>query len=110
MLNINGSGEVMVFRNDDGKFPNYSISIGKRKKDSQEYDNGYLRLKFRKGVELENKEKINITSSFLTFDQYINKEDKKVTVWGLFALEFERLGEQPPTEESFTQVSEDCPF
>lgn len=64
---MNVSGEIMIFKNEYG----FSTSIS-RKNQNGEYEKMYLSVQLPKGVELENKTKINITKSFLSF--YKNKQ------------------------------------
>ena len=64
---MNSTGETLIFRNEFG----YSTSIS-RKNQNGEYEKMYLSVQLPKGVELENKTKINITKSFLSF--YKNKQ------------------------------------
>jgi len=112
MLNTNITGETMIFRDDKGKFPRYQTSIGKKLPDGT-YDNAYIELKFKKGVELENKTKINITNGFLTFYQYTPKDSKyKVTVWQLFVLDFDTDSQERPQnpETEFQALNESVPF
>lgn len=64
---MNVSGEIMIFKNEYG----FSTSIS-RKNQNGEYEKMYLSVQLPKGVELENKTKINITKGFLSF--YKNKQ------------------------------------
>lgn len=64
---MNIIGETLIFRNEFG----YSTSIS-RKNQNGEYEKMYLSVQLPKGVELENKAKINITKGFLSF--YKNKQ------------------------------------
>lgn len=64
---MNVSGEIMIFKNEYG----FSTSIS-RKNQNGEYEKMYLSVQLPKGVELENKAKINITKGFLSF--YKNKQ------------------------------------
>ena len=64
---MNVSGEIMIFKNEYG----YSTSISRKNQDG-EYEKMYLSVQLPKGVELENKTKINITKGFLSF--YKNKQ------------------------------------
>lgn len=59
--------ETMIFKNDIG----YSTSISRKKEDGS-YENMFIPVNFKKGVEVENKTKINITNGFLSF--YKTKE------------------------------------
>lgn len=56
------TGETMIFKNDKG----YSTSVSNKKEDGS-YENMFISINFRKGVEVENKTKINITNGFLSF-------------------------------------------
>lgn len=64
---MNIIGEILIFRNEFG----YSTSIS-RKNQNGEYERMYISVQLPKGVELENKTKINITKGFLSF--YKNKQ------------------------------------
>lgn len=64
---MNITGETLIFKNNFG----YSTSIS-RKNQNGEYEKMYLSVQLPKGVELENKTKINITKGFLSF--YKNKQ------------------------------------
>lgn len=59
---MNITGETLIFRNEFG----YSTSISRKNQDG-EYEKMYLSVQLPKGVELENKTKINITKGFLSF-------------------------------------------
>lgn len=64
---MNVSGEIMIFKNEYG----FSTSISRKNQDG-EYEKMYLSVQLPKGVEIENKTKINITKAFLSF--YKNKQ------------------------------------
>ena len=87
---------VMVFRKDNEYGTSYSIGLNKKNKDGS-YTNGYIPIKFKKEVELENQTKIFIKNAFLTF--YINKDKK--TVPYIMCLEYE--------EAKFDKVKEKLP-
>jgi len=61
------AGRTMIFKNDKG----YSTTISNKKQDGS-YDKMYIAVQLPKGVELENKTKIEITKGFLSF--YQNKD------------------------------------
>lgn len=86
------TGETMIFKNDIG----YSTSISNKKEDGT-YENMSISVNFRKGVELENKTKINITDGFLSF--YKTKNDEKRLK--LVVMDFET------NEIPFTETDED---
>jgi len=59
---MNISGETMIFKNDRG----YSTTISNKKEDGS-YENMFIPVNFRKGIELLNKTKINVINGFLSF-------------------------------------------
>lgn len=65
---MNITGKTTIFKNEKGQ---YSTSISNKKEDGS-YDNMYITVNMPKGVELENKTKIEITKGFLSF--YKTKE------------------------------------
>ena len=75
---ISTEGAVKVWRNDNGSFPNYSVSFSK-KNDEGNYVNCYQSIRFKRGVELENGEEIEIKNAFPSFD--IGKDGKKYSYW-----------------------------
>lgn len=82
-MNIVTDKPYMVFRKDGQYGAMYSIGISKKNQDGS-YTNGYLPVRFRKGVILENKTTIYIKKSWLDF--YIDK-DKKTCIY-VFINEF----------------------
>ena len=94
------TGETMIFKNDIG----YSTSVSNKKEDGT-YENMSISVNFRKGVELENKTKINITDGFLSF--YKTKNDEKRLK--LVVMDFE-TNEIPFTDVIKTDEDLDLPF
>ena len=104
MLKSNFTGETMVFRKDrDGRPPLYSTSIGKKNQDGT-YTDGYIGLQFKKGVDIQNKTKVNVTNGWLTF--YMSKTEPPRPVWGIFVNEFEFES----VADNFEQLDEQVPF
>lgn len=56
------SGETMIFKNDRG----YSTTISNKKEDGS-YENMFIPVNFKKGIEVPNKTKINVINGFLSF-------------------------------------------
>jgi hypothetical protein len=108
MIRTQVTGTTKVFRKDYEGRALYSTSIGKKKQDGT-WENAYINLQFKKGVDIADGTMIDIQNGWLTF--YMNKEGK--AVWQLFISEFE--GEIP---DGFEQVedyaalddSDDIPF
>lgn len=66
-ININGN-KIVIFKNEKGQ---YSTSISNKKEDGS-YENMYITVNMPRGVEVENKTRIEITKGFLSF--YKTKE------------------------------------
>ena len=113
MIKTEITGSTKIFRNDDKGFANYVTSLGKQKADKSGYDNAYIEVKFKKGVEVENGTLIDIAKGFLSFRQY-EVEGKKRTVWYIMVLDFdsEFMDKEPPEDipDNFTAVNDNVPF
>jgi hypothetical protein len=85
-------GQTMVFRKDHEGKVFYSTQLGKKKQDGT-YDNAYIDLQFKKGVDIPNRTTINVENGWLTF--WLNKDKKPV--WQVFVSDYEVLeyGEEP---------------
>lgn len=101
-MSIRITGEATIFKNEKGF---YSTGISNKLMDGS-YDNAYISVQFKKGTELENKTKINITNGFLTF--YRNQNDNNKPVFKIMVLEFTKDGDAK--EESTNFSSDDLPF
>lgn len=94
------SGETMIFKNDKGY---YETSISNKKEDGT-YENMYVSVNFKKGIEIENKTKINILDGFISF--YKNKEGlPKIK---LVILDFINVGQE--IESDIMIDRSDLPF
>ena len=75
------NGETTIFRNahegKDGTWYTYATGVSSKRQDGT-YINGYLDVRFRKGIVVENKTKININDGFLTVREFtLNGETQK---------------------------------
>lgn len=103
---MNISGEIMIFKNEYG----FSTSISRKNQDG-EYEKMYLSVQLPKGVELENKTKINITKAFLSF--YTNKQGLpqiKIVVMEYKTNEELQEREAIQNEDSYEMNFGDLPF
>ena len=106
------SGETIIFRNDhdgrDGKWYTYATGVSSKRQDGS-YVNDYLDVRFRKGVVVENKTKINIKNGFLTVREFtVNGAPRKKLE--LMVLEFD-ISDFVPEQQGFTALSDsDVPF
>ena len=95
------TGNVTVFKNDKGF---YSIGVSNKNMDGT-YENAYITAQFKKGVELENKAKIDIKNAFLSF--YKNQEGKPI--YKIVVTEFEQEGDAKEPEVGYAD-NNDLPF
>lgn len=96
------TGETTIYKSEKGF---YSTGISNKLMDGS-WDNAYFPVQFKKGVEVENKSKINITNGFLTF--YRDKENKPV--FKIMVLEFTQVGDAKEDTSVTTFSGDDLPF
>lgn len=101
-MSLRFTGETLIWKSEKGA---YSTTISNKNMDGS-YDNAYITVQFKKGVELENKTKINITNGFLTF--YRNANDNNKPVFKIMVLEFTQEGDAKEETSSFE--SDPLPF
>jgi hypothetical protein len=110
------SGETMIFRNAhegrDGTWYTYATGVSSKKQDGT-YANAYLDVRFRKGVIVEHKTKINITNGFLTVREFrANGGDVQKRI-ELMVLDFELAdgGHVEGNDTGFAALNyDDVPF
>ena len=85
-MNIQDDKPRMIFVKEHDGRKYYKVGVSKKLVNG-EYENGYIDIQFRQGVEFENKTKIYLKNAFLTF--YKSKD--KATIPYIFVMEFERL-------------------
>ena len=87
---------VIIFRKDKQtsngcKFATYCMGISSKDKDGN-WVNGFLDVVFKKGVEVNNKAKINIKNAFPTVSKY---NDKTYIKWMILEFDVVDNGEVP---------------
>ena len=96
---------VMVFRDDKGQFPRYSLGISSKAPDG-EWINGYIPCKFKKGIEVENMTKIKINNSF-----YTASKGEKYVFTSLMITDFEKVDEEKDDFMAIPEgIQEELPF
>lgn len=90
-MSLKVTGQTMIFKSEKGT---YSTSISNKKEDGT-YENMKIQVNFRKGIELDNKTKINILNGFLSF--WKNKDG--LPYIKLVIMEFEEESQQNVAEE-----------
>ena len=100
-MNISNKYPVMIFKSEYQGNKFYKVGLSKKDVDGN-YINGYMPVRFKKGVELEDKTKIYIKNAWLDF--YIKD---KTTMPYIFISEFEKLED---TIENAKQKEELDPY
>ena len=103
------SNNTMIFKKEDNGKVHYRAGLS-TKNVKGEYETAYIDARLPKGVELENKTKINITKGFLSFYNYTDKEDKKHTIWYIVVQEFTQEKQEVYEVESFKAEDLDMPL
>lgn len=106
-MNIESKQPYTVFRNDYNQYTFYKLGISKKDANGK-WINGYIRCKFKKDIELENKTRIYIKKAWLSFDL-----KEKETIPFVFISEFETVNEvidSRKTTASNLQTTADDPF
>lgn len=112
------SGKTMIFRKDhesrDGTWYSYSTTVSSKRQDGS-YINAFMDVKFRKGVVVENKSKINVKDGFIAAREFTANGGQTVQKPELVILEFdldepveEEVEEEPSGFSALTD--EDMPF
>lgn len=103
MLKIDITGEnQVIFRNEKDGRVFYNTSLSKKDVNGN-WENGNIQIQFKKGVEVENKAKINIKNAWLTF--YKSQDGK--TVPYIFCNEFSAESEQSDSKIKFEEGHKD---
>ena len=107
-MTITSDKPEMIFRDDKGKYPRYSIGVSSKDKEG-EWIKGYIPCKFKKDVEVENMTKILIKNAFYT----VNKGEKYNFV-SVMITDFEVVDEGKPSSDDFMDIpsviEEELPF
>lgn len=105
-MNIQTDKTYMVFKKEGQYGPMYSIGVSKKNQDNS-YTNGYIPVRFRKDIELEDRTNIYIKKAWLDF--YLTK-DKKTSLY-IFINEYETvekvIEESKEEKDQFQQFSEE---
>ena len=84
MISINSKYPEMIFRKEVNGYTTYSVGISNKKQDGS-YENGYIKCRFKKDVNVADRTKIIIKDGFVSF--YKTKNNDTVPV--LFITDFE---------------------
>lgn len=103
------SKDTMIFVKEDEKGKHYRAGLSTKKQDGT-YDRAYIDVRIPKGIDIEDKTKINITKGFLSFYNYKDKEDKKHTIWYIVIQEFTKVNDEVIVVEDIPAEKLELPF
>ena len=101
MISINSKYPEMIFRRDVNGYASYSIGLSNKRTDGT-FENGYMKCRFKKGIDVKDRTKIIIKDGFVSF---YNKNKETIPV--LFITDFE---EDKKVEEKKTEKVEEDPY
>lgn len=85
-MNIQNDKAITIYTKEYNNKKYYKTKLSKKLQDGS-YENGYIDIQFKKGIEFNDKEQIYLKNAFLTF--YKSKE--KATIPYIFVMDFEKL-------------------
>ena len=109
-MEVISNREEMIFKNENNGNVYYSIGLSKKNQDGS-YENGYMNVRFKKDVELDNQTKIKINKAWIDF--YVKE---KRTYPYIFISEFEKVEDyknlttKTEVQEQFKYTDEDLPW
>lgn len=119
MIKTSVTGEARIYAHKrtgaSGDYYVYSASIGKKRQNSDEWDNAWINVRFKKDEAPQDREDIQIKNGWLSFDHY-EKDGKDHTAWYIFVLDWERAGEKPERKsdaeprKDFHELEDYVPF
>ena len=98
-MEVVSNRDEMIFKNEhDGRIF-YSIGISKKNQDGS-YENGYIPVRFKKDVELDNMTKIRINTAWIDF----YTKDKKTYPY-IFVCDFDKVLEKKDAFEEYEKLT-----
>ena len=105
-MEIKSDREEMVFRNEyEGKV-SYKIGLSKKNKDGQ-FDKGYIPVRFKQGVELNNQTRIKINEAWLSFNTHEKKTYPYIFINDFNIVDKGTPDQKNPYEDMKTKVESD---
>lgn len=87
-MNISSDKPYTIFRKEYKNSVFYKVGLSRKKQDGM-FENGYVDIRFKKGIELKNKTQIYLKDAFLSF--YLTKD--KHTIPYIFVLDYELVAD-----------------
>ena len=111
------SGQTMIFRNEhesrEGTWYTYTTGVSSKKQDGT-YVNAYMPVRFKKGIVVDNKSKIDIKNGFFTVREYTTSGGELRKVIEMMITEFDIVeggaGHTGVSEHYTALTDDDVPF
>lgn len=100
-MNLEIDKIAMIYVNEFDGRKLYSIRLSKKNKDGS-YENGFMSVRFKKDVVLENRTRIKVKKAFLSF----NTNEGKTFPY-IFISEFEKVAEPNPEHKEVQEMAND---
>ena len=92
-MNLTSDRPIQIYRFEDGDKVKYTFGVGKKKKDSEEYDNAFYPIQFKQGVSIDDKSKIIVKKAWLSFYSW-EYQGKKGNTFYVMCSEFDLVKEE----------------
>lgn len=103
-MEIVSNREEMIFRNEyEGKV-SYKIGLSKKNKEGQ-FDKGYIPVRFKQGVELNNQTRILIKEAWLSFNTHDKKTYPYIFINDFNIIDKGEVSKENPYEEFGKQIA-----
>lgn len=92
-MNLTSERPIQIYRFEDNGKVRYTFGVGKKKIDSNEYDNTYYPIQFKQGVSIADKSKIIVKKAWLSFYNW-EYQGKKGNTFYVMCSEFDLVDEE----------------
>ena len=96
-MNLTSDRPIQIYRFEDGDKVKYTFGVGKKKLDSNEYDNAFYPIQFKQGVSIPDKSKIIVKKAWLSFYSW-EYQGKKGNTFYVMCSEFDLVNEEVKPE------------
>lgn len=105
-MEVVSNREEMVFRKDFEGKARYTLGLSKKQQDGT-YEKGYITVRFKQDVELNNQTKIFIKSAWLTFSKHEGKTYPYIFINDFSVVDTTPVKEENPFKDFGESIKED---
>ena len=92
-MNFTGDRPIQIYKFEDNGKVKYTFGVGKKIKDTNEYENAFYPIQFKQGVNIPDKSKITIKKAWLSFYSW-EYQGKKGNTFYVMCSEFDLVDEE----------------